>query len=96
MESICAIETERGKTRFGSPSFLTSALFLKILRGHMRSVLFVQFIPSRGQLLSFSKDKILRIWDVQLQICLQRLSNIFPRGPEGKSDVFIREKQRSV
>ncbi|CAF3375554.1 unnamed protein product [Rotaria socialis] len=55
-----------------------------ILRGHMRSVLYVQFIPSRGQLLSFSKDKILRIWDVQLQICLQRLSNIFPRGPEGK------------
>ena len=62
----------------------------------MRSVLFVQFIPSRGQLLSFSKDKILRIWDVQLQICLQRLSNIFPRGPEGKCHAFIREKQRSV
>ncbi len=54
----------------------------------MRSVIYVQFIPSRGQLISFSKDKILRIWDVQLQICLQRLSNIFPRGPEGKSFVF--------
>jgi hypothetical protein len=50
----------------------------------MRSVIYVQFIPSRGQLLSFSKDKILRVWDVQLQICLQRLSNTFPRGPEGK------------
>jgi hypothetical protein len=50
----------------------------------MRSVLFVQFIHSRNQILSFSKDKILRIWDIQLQICLQRLSNIFPRGPEGK------------
>ncbi|CAF0722370.1 unnamed protein product [Rotaria sordida] len=58
-----------------------------ILRGHMRSVLYVQFIPSRGQLLSFSKDKILRIWDVQLQICLQRLSNIFPRGPEEKKTI---------
>ncbi|CAF0769160.1 unnamed protein product [Adineta steineri] len=55
-----------------------------ILRGHMRSVLFVQFIHSRAQILSFSKDKILRIWDVQLQICLQRISNVFPRGPEGK------------
>ena len=59
--------------------------FVKILRGHMRSVLYVQFMSNRGQLLSFSKDKILRIWDVQLQICLQRLSNIFPRGPEGKN-----------
>ncbi len=58
----------------------------------MRSVLYVQFIPSRGQLLSFSKDKILRVWDVQLQICLQRLSNIFPRGPEGRIkqlDIFV-------
>ncbi|CAF1205487.1 unnamed protein product [Adineta ricciae] len=54
------------------------------LIGHMRSVLFVQFIHSRAQVISFSKDKILRIWDVQLQICLQRLANIFPRGPEGK------------
>ncbi len=50
----------------------------------MRSVLYVQFIPDRGQLLSFSKDKILRVWDIQLQICLQRLSNVFPRGPEGR------------
>lgn len=65
---------------------LISFFFFKVLRGHMRSVLYVQFIPSRGQLLSFSKDKILRIWDVQLQVCLQRLSNIFPRGPEGKTN----------
>ncbi|UJR35381.1 hypothetical protein I4U23_028138 [Adineta vaga] len=55
------------------------------LIGHMRSVLFVQFIHSRNQVISFSKDKILRIWDVQLQICLQRLANIFPRGAEGKN-----------
>jgi hypothetical protein len=55
----------------------------------MRSVIYVEFISSRGQLLSFSKDKILRIWDVQLQICLQRLSNIFPRGPEGKKILFF-------
>lgn len=57
----------------------------------MRSVLYVQFIPSRGQLLSFSKDKILRVWDVQLQICLQRLSNTFPRGPEGREISIKRE-----
>jgi WD40 repeat protein len=54
----------------------------------MRSVLYVQFIPNRGQLLSFSKDRILRVWDVQLQICLQRLSNTFSRGPEGKKRKF--------
>jgi hypothetical protein len=59
----------------------------------MRCVIYVEFISSRGQLLSFSKDKILRIWDVQLQICLQRLSNIFPRGPEGKRKfIFLIKK----
>lgn len=61
----------------------------------MRSVLFVQFIHSRGQVISFSKDKILRIWDVQLQICLQRLANIFPRGPDGKK-LHAKEKGKAI
>jgi WD40 repeat protein len=60
----------------------------------MRSVIYVEFISSRGQLLSFSKDKILRIWDVQLQICLQRLSNIFPRGPEGKKKFYFLDSKK--
>lgn len=55
-----------------------------VLRGHMASVIQVQFIKSRGQLISFSKDKVLRIWDVQLQVCIQRLAGMFPKGPEGE------------
>ena len=49
----------------------------------MASVVQVQFIKTRGQLISFSKDKVLRIWDVQLQVCIQRLAGMFPKGPEG-------------
>ena len=49
----------------------------------MAGVVQVQFIKSRGQLISFSKDKVLRIWDVQLQVCIQRLAGMFPKGPEG-------------
>jgi WD40 repeat protein len=87
MESICSIKTQWSNRKY--LLFLNQLIiFLKILRGHMRSVLYVQFIPSRGQLLSFSKDKIMRVWDVQLQICLQRLSNVFPRGPEGRKSTF--------
>ena len=56
---------------------------LQVLRGHMASVVQVQFIKTRGQLISFSKDKVLRIWDVQLQVCIQRLAGMFPKGPEG-------------
>ena len=51
----------------------------------MASVIQVTFIKQRGQLISFSKDKVLRIWDVQLQVCIQRLAGMFPKGPEGKS-----------
>ena len=58
-----------------------------VLRGHMASVIQVQFIKSRGQLISFSKDKVLRIWDVQLQVCIQRLAGMFPKGPEGEDEV---------
>ncbi|CAF0765559.1 unnamed protein product [Brachionus calyciflorus] len=53
-----------------------------ILKGHSRVVLAVRFMPSRSQLISFSADKILRIWNVQLQICIQRISNMFPKGPD--------------
>ena len=49
----------------------------------MASVVQVQFNKLRGQLISFSKDKVLRIWDVQLQVCIQRLAGMFPKGPEG-------------
>ena len=95
MESICPIKTKWRKEtlsfQIATQDFSLS--LLKVLRGHMRSVLYVQFIPSRGQLLSFSKDKILRLWDVQLQICLQRLSNVFPRGPEGTKKKKRKRKQ---
>ena len=40
-------------------------------------------MSSRSQLISFSADKILRIWNVPLQICIQRVANVFPKGPEG-------------
>ena len=56
----------------------------QVLRGHMAAVIQVQFNKPRGQLISFSKDKVLRIWDVQLQVCIQRLAGMFPKGPEGK------------
>jgi WD40 repeat protein len=54
-----------------------------ILKGHSRAVLAVKFMPARSQLFSFSEDKILRIWNVALQICIQRVANVFPKGPEG-------------
>ncbi|XP_013414484.2 WD repeat-containing protein 49-like [Lingula anatina] len=62
-----------------------------VLRGHMASVIQVQFNTTRGQLISFSKDKVLRIWDVQLQVCIQRLAGMFPKGPEVYSVLYLDE-----
>lgn len=62
-----------------------------LLRGHMTSVVQVKFIKCRGQLVSFSKDKVLRIWDVQLQVCIQRLAGMFPKGQEVSYSLYFDE-----
>ncbi|XP_041458844.1 WD repeat-containing protein 49-like isoform X1 [Lytechinus variegatus] len=62
-----------------------------LLRGHMAPVVHVQFNFTRGQLISFSKDKVLRIWDVQLQVCLQRMAGMFPKGTEMYTSLFFHE-----
>lgn len=60
-------------------------VWLQVLRGHMSSVLQVTFIRSRAQLASFSKDKVLRIWDVQLQLCIQRVAGVFPKNADSRT-----------
>ena len=70
----------------------------QVLRGHMAGVILVQFNKSRSQLISFSKDKVLRIWDVQLQVCIQRLAGMFPKTPEGtatyrRTSVILQNKE---
>ncbi|XP_055501306.1 WD repeat-containing protein 49-like [Leucoraja erinacea] len=62
-----------------------------ILRGHQASVLTVQFSISRKQLFSFSKDKILRIWDMHHQLCVQRLAGIFPKPLEFQTILYFNE-----
>ncbi|XP_068715125.1 cilia- and flagella-associated protein 337-like [Montipora foliosa] len=66
-----------------------------VLRGHMQSIISVCFIESRGQLISLSKDKVLRIWDTHLQVCLQRLSGMFPKGPAEVSITMYYDEEHS-
>ncbi|XP_041919110.1 WD repeat-containing protein 49-like isoform X1 [Alosa sapidissima] len=63
-----------------------------ILRGHMSSVLAVRFILGKRQLLSFSKDKVLRLWDVSSQLCVQRVAGIFPKTQECQTLLFLHEE----
>ncbi|XP_058151218.1 cilia- and flagella-associated protein 337 isoform X1 [Dasypus novemcinctus] len=53
-----------------------------VLWGHSTSVIAVQFFVERKQLFSFSKDKVLRLWDVQHQLSIQRIACSFPKGQD--------------
>uniref|UniRef100_A0A1I8F2F3 WD_REPEATS_REGION domain-containing protein n=1 Tax=Macrostomum lignano TaxID=282301 RepID=A0A1I8F2F3_9PLAT len=57
------------------------------LTGHVAPVIQVLFNLTRSQVYSFSKDKVLRIWDVQLQVCMQRLAGISRKDPKMKAEV---------
>ncbi|PAA94333.1 hypothetical protein BOX15_Mlig001871g2 [Macrostomum lignano] len=67
-----------------------------VLTGHVAPVIQVLFNLTRSQVYSFSKDKVLRIWDVQLQVCMQRLAGIFPKGPEVQTRMYMQEDRNRL
>ncbi|XP_019358792.1 PREDICTED: WD repeat-containing protein 49 [Gavialis gangeticus] len=62
-----------------------------VLQGHSAAIIAVQFITERKQLFSFSKDKVLRIWDIQHQLCIQRVAGSFPKSLEFQSTLYFNE-----
>ncbi|XP_044886891.1 WD repeat-containing protein 49 [Mauremys mutica] len=62
-----------------------------VLQGHSASVIAVQFITERKQLFSFSKDKVLRLWDIQHQLCIQRIAGSFPKSLDFQSTLYFNE-----
>uniref|UniRef100_A0A8C6QHU6 EF-hand domain-containing protein n=2 Tax=Nannospalax galili TaxID=1026970 RepID=A0A8C6QHU6_NANGA len=53
-----------------------------VLWGHSASVTAVQFFAERKQLFSFSRDKVLRLWDIQHQLSIQRMACSFPKSQD--------------
>ncbi|VUZ57271.1 unnamed protein product, partial [Hymenolepis diminuta] len=53
-----------------------------ILRGHSTPVIAVHFQKHHPRLISFSKGSELRVWDLQLQVCIQKLNGIYPKRIE--------------
>ncbi|XP_053355952.1 WD repeat-containing protein 49-like [Clarias gariepinus] len=64
-----------------------------ILQGHVTSIVAVQFIQGKKQLISFSKDKVLRVWDVSTHLCVQHMAGLFPKAQECKILLFFHEEQ---
>ncbi|XP_019950704.2 cilia- and flagella-associated protein 337 isoform X1 [Paralichthys olivaceus] len=66
------------------------------LEGHTAPVLAVRFMQTKQQLLSYSKDKVLCLWDVSSQQCVHRLAGIFPKTPEDTHTLLFLHEERHL
>ncbi|XP_074536397.1 cilia- and flagella-associated protein 337-like isoform X2 [Halichoeres trimaculatus] len=65
------------------------------LSGHTSPVTAVCFMQTKHQLLSYSKDKVLCLWDISSQLCLQRLARVFPKTQEDThTSLLLHEDQQ--
>ncbi|XP_048836775.1 WD repeat-containing protein 49-like isoform X1 [Brienomyrus brachyistius] len=89
--SLLATAGVDGKVCLWNPHMMSKPV--GVLQGHTTSVMTVSFLPDRKLLLSFSKDKVLRIWDVHHQLCVQRLTGIFPKTQEFRTLLVYHEER---
>ncbi|XP_070762160.1 cilia- and flagella-associated protein 337-like [Enoplosus armatus] len=65
------------------------------LSGHASPVTAVCFMQTTQQLLSYSKDKVLCLWDVSSQLCVHRLAGVFPKTQEDTHTLlFLHEEHQ--
>ncbi|KAK3570238.1 hypothetical protein QTP86_017141, partial [Hemibagrus guttatus] len=64
-----------------------------VLQGHVTSVVAVQFMLGKKQLISLSTDKVLRVWDVSTHLCVQRVAGLFHKAQECKMLLFFHEER---
>jgi WD40 repeat protein len=62
-----------------------------LMEGHTSPIVAIYISASRGQVFSLCAQKVLRVWDIQLQACLQIVSGVFPRGPPVTTNMFFEE-----
>uniref|UniRef100_A0A3P8TTE5 WD repeat domain 49 n=1 Tax=Amphiprion percula TaxID=161767 RepID=A0A3P8TTE5_AMPPE len=65
-----------------------------VLSGHMSPVTAVHFMQAKQQLLSYSKDKVLCLWDVSSQLCVHRLAGVFPKTQEDTHTLLYLHEER--
>ncbi|XP_068174144.1 cilia- and flagella-associated protein 337-like [Antennarius striatus] len=66
-----------------------------VLSGHTSPVTAVRFMQTKQQLVSYSKDKVLCLWDVSSQLCVHRLAGVFPKTQEdARTLLFLHEKRQ--
>uniref|UniRef100_A0A665W2R3 WD repeat domain 49 n=1 Tax=Echeneis naucrates TaxID=173247 RepID=A0A665W2R3_ECHNA len=66
------------------------------LSGHTCPVVAVCFMQTKQQLLSYSKDKVLCLWDVSSQQCVHRLAGVFPKTQEDTHTLLFLHEERQL
>ncbi|XP_045930731.1 WD repeat-containing protein 49-like isoform X2 [Micropterus dolomieu] len=66
------------------------------LSGHTGPVSAVRFMQTKQQLLSYSKDKVLCVWDVSSQLCVHRLVGVFPKMQEDTQTLLFLHEERQL
>ncbi|KAM7399514.1 hypothetical protein PAMP_018781 [Pampus punctatissimus] len=65
------------------------------LSGHTSPVTTIRFMQTKQQLLSYSSDKVLCLWDVSSQLCIHRLEGVFPKTQEDThTRLFLHEERQ--
>ncbi|XP_077396639.1 cilia- and flagella-associated protein 337-like isoform X2 [Festucalex cinctus] len=67
-----------------------------ILTGHVAPVMAVCFLQKKKQLLSYSRDKVLCLWDVSSQLCVHRLGGVFPATQEDAHTLLLLIEERQL
>ncbi|XP_027136264.1 WD repeat-containing protein 49 isoform X2 [Larimichthys crocea] len=67
-----------------------------VLSGHTGPVTAVRFMQTKQQLLSYSKDKVLCLWDISSQQCVHRLAGVFPRTQEDTHTLLFFHEERQL
>ncbi|XP_070685843.1 cilia- and flagella-associated protein 337-like [Pempheris klunzingeri] len=66
------------------------------LSGHTSPVTAVRFLQTKQQLLSYSKDKVLCLWDVSSQLRVHRLAGVFPKAREDTHTLLFLHEDRQL
>ncbi|XP_075956666.1 cilia- and flagella-associated protein 337-like [Anarhichas minor] len=75
--------------------YVTSKPVCRLI-GHTGPVTAVCFMQTQQQLLSYSKDKVLCLWDVSRQLCVHRLAGVFPETQEDTQTLLFVHEERQV
>ncbi|XP_019720499.1 WD repeat-containing protein 49 isoform X2 [Hippocampus comes] len=67
-----------------------------LLSGHVAPVAAVCFLQKKKHLLSYSRDKVLCLWDVSSQLCIHRLGGVFPATREDARTLLLLIEERQL